>query len=75
MERRLRERVEYGRAIRQRALCLIDAHGADATGRCADAAQAAGLPEADRAFLAMVGARIARLQAPAPRAAFGGKGR
>lgn len=64
MDRRLRERVEYGRAIRQRALCLIEAHGPTARGHCTAAADEAGLPEADRSFLTMVAARIARMQAP-----------
>jgi len=68
MERRLCERVEYGRAIRLRALCLIEAHGEAAPGLCASAAAEEGLPEAERRFLAMVGARIARLQTPVPRA-------
>jgi hypothetical protein len=72
MEGRLRERVEYGRAIRQRALCLIEAHGVSAPRLCAAAAAEAGLPAADRNFLTMVGARIARLQAPHPRAARSG---
>lgn len=71
MQRHLRERVEYGRAVRRRALCLMDAHGPSARLLCSEAATVAGLPVAERHFLQAVEARIARLQRGAGHAAIG----
>ncbi|HET9069927.1 MAG TPA: hypothetical protein VFN28_14885 [Amaricoccus sp.] len=56
----LEERIAYGRSIRQRARCLIDAHG---SGACAEALRAAGEPgvaAAERSFWTAVAARVAR---------------
>ena len=52
----LEERIAYGRSIRQRASCLIDAHGAEALG----AAEEPGVAAAERSFWMAVAARIAR---------------
>src|SRR3954462_4270215 len=39
----LQERVEYGRAIRQRAMCLIETHGTEAAEEALRAAREPGL--------------------------------
>jgi hypothetical protein len=70
---RLHDRISYGRTIRERALCLIEAHGRHAAALALDAAGEFGLPEPQRQFWEAVAARIARLEsaagAAAPRAA------
>ncbi len=60
MSPRLQDRIVYGRAVRVRALCLIEAHGHDAEAIARDATTDAGLPFAERSFLEAVAARIAR---------------
>ena len=56
----LEERVAYGRSIRQRASCLIDAHGPEAEAEALKAAGEPGLAAAERSFWEAVAARIAR---------------
>jgi hypothetical protein len=56
----LEERVAYGRSIRQRASCLIDAHGNAAATEALRAAQEPGLAAAERSFWEAVAARAAR---------------
>jgi hypothetical protein len=63
----LDDRIAYGRAIRHRAECLIDAHGTTATDEARRAAAEPGLSEADRHFWQAVAERLARLAAPQPR--------
>ena len=60
MSPRLEDRIEYGRAIRVRALCLIEAHGRAAEAVVRDATADAGLPVAERSFLEAVADRIAQ---------------
>lgn len=63
MSPQLEDRIAYGRAIRVRALCLIEAHGRAAEAMVRDATAEAGLPFAERSFLEAVAARIARFSA------------
>jgi hypothetical protein len=70
----LEERVAYGRAVRERALCLIEAHGARAIEVLHDAVGEAGLPIGERLFLEAVSARLDRL-ARAPRGRLGNRSR
>ncbi len=56
----LQERVAYGRSIRQRASCLLDAHGAEAQAEALRAAEEPGLAAAERSFWEAVAARVAR---------------
>ena len=56
----LEERIAYGRSIRQRASCLIEAHGADARAEALEAAEEPGVAAAERSFWMAVAARIAR---------------
>ena len=56
----LEERVAYGRSIRQRASCLIDAHGPRAEAEALLAAEEPGLAAAEQSFWTAVAARIAR---------------
>jgi hypothetical protein len=67
MRPRFEERIDYGRAIRDRALCFVEAHGARAPAVLAEAVCDAGLPEVERLFLEAVAARVARLSARRPR--------
>jgi hypothetical protein len=60
MVERLEERAAYGRVIRQRAVCLLEAHGQEAWGEALSAAREPGLAEAERSFWEAVAARIAR---------------
>ncbi len=53
-------RIAYGRSIRHRALCLIEAHGAEAEDEALRASVEPGLPAAERSFWEAVAARIAR---------------
>ena len=62
----LQERVEYGRAIRERAICLAEAHGAEAAAEALRAADEPGLAAAERSFWEAVAARLARQNAPVP---------
>jgi hypothetical protein len=60
-------RVAYGRSIRERAICLLDAHGALAEGEALRAADEPGLAASDRSFWQAVAARLAReLAEPRP---------
>ncbi len=63
MSPRLRDRIDYGRAIRLRALCLVEAHGHAAEAVVREACAQTGLPVAERCFLAAVAVRLARLAA------------
>lgn len=57
----LQERVAYGRSIRQRATCLLEAYGPDeARAEALRAADEPGLAEAERSFWHAVADRIAR---------------
>ena len=56
----LEERIAYGRSIRQRASCLIDAHGAEARAEALRAAEEPGIAAAERSFWMAVAARVAR---------------
>ena len=60
---RLDERIAYGRRIRDRANCLIDAHGDLALDQARQAAAEPGLPAAERSFWSAVAERIARASA------------
>ena len=60
----LEQRIAYGRSIRDRAHCLIEAHGLDAEDEALLAAREPGLAAADRSFWEAVAARIARQLAP-----------
>jgi hypothetical protein len=57
---RLQERVAYGRSIRERASCLLEAHGPEARTEALRAAAQPGLGAAERSFWVAVAARIAR---------------
>lgn len=57
----LQERVAYGRSIRQRATCLLEAYGAEeARAEALRAAAEPGLAEAERSFWQAVADRLAR---------------
>jgi hypothetical protein len=60
----LNERVEYGRMIRDRAACLLEAHGSRAQAEALIAACEPGIPDAERSFWEAVAARIVRLGTP-----------
>ena len=60
MHQALADRIEYGRAIRLRAECLLDAHGRTAAAH-ARLAALASRAEAERSFLEAVAARVTRL--------------
>jgi hypothetical protein len=57
---RLETRAAYGRSIRERAQCLLDAHGPEAWTQALEAAQEPGIAAAERSFWEAVAARIAR---------------
>lgn len=59
----LEKRVAYGRSIRQRARCLVDAHGPRAEAEALQAAGEPGIAAADQSFWTAVAARIARCHA------------
>ena len=56
----IEERIAYGRSIRDRAACLLDAHGALAEAEALKAAREPGVAEAERCFWEAVAARVAR---------------
>jgi len=58
----MKERIAYGRSIRARATCLIDAHGERAQVEARLAAGDRDLSEADRLFWEAVAGRIVRQQ-------------
>jgi hypothetical protein len=60
MVEKLAERAAYGRTIRHRAICLLEAHGPEAWGEAISASREPGLAEAERSFWEAVAARIAR---------------
>ena len=57
----LEQRVAYGRSIRQRAICLLEAHGPEAVSEARRAAAEPGLAAAERSFWEAVAPRAARL--------------
>jgi hypothetical protein len=57
----IEERVAYGRSIRDRAECLLEAHGPEAEAEALSAAGEPGMAAADRAFWEAVAARVSRL--------------
>ena len=56
----LNERVAYGRSIRDRADCLLEAHGPEARAEALRAADEPGIAAAERSFWHAVAARVAR---------------
>lgn len=56
----IEERVAYGRSIRERADCLVEAHGTDAEAEALRAAREPGVAAAEAAFWVAVAARVAR---------------
>ena len=60
MVSRLEERVAYGRAIRERASCLLEAHGAGALDAALRAVDEPGILAAERSFREAVADRVAR---------------
>lgn len=60
MQRKLADRIEYGRTIRERAECLLAAHGRAAEAEARMAARLAGAADAERAFWEAVADRAAR---------------
>lgn len=56
----LDERIAYGRRIRERALCLLDAYGESALDQARQAAEEPGIPAAERSFWSAVADRIVR---------------
>lgn len=60
MLERLEARAIYGRNIRERALCLLEAHGPAAWGEALNAAREPGIAETERQFWEAVAARVAR---------------
>ena len=58
---RLQARASYGRTIRDRALCLLEAHGPEAWGEAVRAARAPEITEAERRYWEAVADRVARL--------------
>jgi hypothetical protein len=61
MRQALADRITYGRAIRERADCLLVAHGRAALAHARMAARVATAPEAERNFWEAVAARVLRL--------------
>lgn len=57
---RIEERAAYGRTIRERAVCLLDAHGPDAWAEARRAAREPGIGAGEASFWEAVAARIAR---------------
>lgn len=56
----MKQRIAYGRSIRERAEQLIEAHGARAEAEAMAAAQEPGAAVAERSFWESVAARVAR---------------
>ncbi len=56
----IEERVAYGRSIRERADCLVEAHGAEAEAEALRAAREPGVAAAEESFWVAVAARVAR---------------
>jgi hypothetical protein len=60
MLKSIEDRVAYGRSVRLRALCLLDAHGPLAEAEAWSAAREPGLADAERSFLEAVAGRVSR---------------
>jgi hypothetical protein len=60
MVEKLEQRAAYGRTIRHRAICLLEAHGPEAWAEAMRASREPGLAEAERSFWLAVAARVAR---------------
>jgi hypothetical protein len=56
----IEERIAYGRSIRQRAACLLEAYGPMAQTEALKAAREPGMAEAERVFWEAVASRVAR---------------
>jgi len=56
----LSKRVDLGRSVRARALCMMEAHGPEAERASREAAREAGVSAADRNFWELVADRVAR---------------
>ena len=56
----LSKRVDLGRTVRARALCMMEAHGPDAERAARAAGREAGVSAADRNFWELVADRVAR---------------
>ena len=54
------KRVDLGRSVRARALCMMEAHGHEAERAAREAAREAGVSAADRNFWELVADRVAR---------------
>ncbi len=63
MRQSLVERIEYGRAIRDRAACLAEAHGRAAVAVARMAARTAGEAMGEQLFWEAVADRLERLRA------------
>lgn len=61
----IKERIAYGRSIRNRTACMLEAHGDTAAEVALTAAGEPGLSEAERYFWQAVADRAARLNAAA----------
>lgn len=61
MQSALEQRIQYGQSIRERALCLLEAHGQAARMQAIAACEMPGVTEQDRHFWQAVADRIARL--------------
>lgn len=57
----LERRIAYGRSIRERAGCLVEAHGPEAEVQARLAAAMAGAVEAERSFWQAVADRVVRI--------------
>jgi hypothetical protein len=60
MVEKLEERAAYGRTIRHRAVCLLEAHGPEAWAEALRASREPGIADAERSFWEAVAARVAR---------------
>jgi hypothetical protein len=56
----LSKRVDLGRSVRARALCMMEAHGPEAERAARAAAREPGVSAADRNFWELVADRVAR---------------
>ena len=58
----LSQRVDLGRSVRARALCMLEAHGPDAERAARAAGREPGVSAADRNFWELVADRVARIR-------------
>jgi hypothetical protein len=56
------KRIDLGRSVRARALCMMEAHGHEAERAARAAAREAGVSAAERNFWELVADRVARIQ-------------